>query len=135
MEDMNIRNFKLINGDNIIALVSNNNRDNYLVERPVSVLSSLGGGYQFSPWFPFSEQNRYSIDKHNIIGDSSVMDVIKQEYIKYALARKEPIPPPESAESIMERITNTICNRFEIEDHELEELDDILLNPDKETIH
>jgi hypothetical protein len=132
MEDLNIRNFKLINGDNIIALVSNNNRDNYMIERPVAVYSTMVGGYQFSPWFPFSEQKQYSIDKHNIIGDSSVVEDIKKEYIKYALAKKEPLPPPESMEAIVERITNQIANKFEVED-EYDEYDDHIQS--KETIH
>jgi len=132
MEELNIRNFKLINGDNIIALVSNDNRDNYMVERPVAIYSTMVGGYQFTPWFPFSEQKRYSIDKHNIIGDSSVVDDIKKEYIKYALAKKEPLPPPESMESIIERMTDQIANKLEVED-EYDEYDNTIQS--KETIH
>lgn len=133
MEELNIRNFKLINGDNIIALVSNNNRDNYMIERPVAIYSTMVGGYQFSPWFPFSEQKRYSIDKHNIIGDSSVVEEIKKEYIKYALTKRDPVPPPESTESIINRITNQIADKLELEDID-DEYNDIL--PDsKETVH
>jgi len=133
MEELNIRNFKLINGDNIIALVSNNNQDNYMIERPVAIYSTMIGGYQFSPWFPFSEQKRYSIDKHNIIGDSSVVEEIKKEYIKYALTKRDPVPPPESAESIINRITNQITDKLELEDID-DEYNDIL--PDsKETVH
>ena len=133
MKELNIRNFKLINGDNIIALVSNNNQDNYMIERPVAIYSTMIGGYQFSPWFPFSEQKRYSIDKHNIIGDSSVVEEIKKEYIKYALTKRDPVPPPESAESIINRITNQIADKLELEDID-DEYNDIL--PDsKETVH
>jgi len=133
MKELNIRNFKLINGDNIIALVSNNNQDNYMIERPVAIYSTMIGGYQFSPWFPFSEQKRYSIDKHNIIGDSSVVEEIKKEYIKYALMKRDPVPPPESAESIINRITNQIADKLELEDID-DEYNDIL--PDsKETVH
>ena len=132
MEELNIRNFKLINGDNIIALVSNDNRDNYMVERPVAVYSTMIGGYQFTPWFPFSDQKRYSIDKHNIIGDSSVVDDIKKEYIKYALAKKEPLPPLETMESIIERMTDQIANKLEVED-EYDEYDNTIQS--KETIH
>ena len=132
MEELNIRNFKLINGDNIIALVSNDNRDNYMVERPVSVYSTMIGGYQFSPWFPFSDQKRYSIDKHNIMGRSSVVDSIKKEYIKYALSASWAFEPPESQETLLNRITDEICNRFEAED-EVYPVDDVPNH--KETIH
>ncbi len=103
-----------------------------MVERPVAVYSTMIGGYQFTPWFPFSDQKRYSIDKHNIIGDSSVVDEIKTEYIKYALAKKEPLPLPETMESIIERMTDQIATKFEIED-EYDEYEPPIQS--KETIH
>ena len=116
MKELNIRNFKLINGDNIIALVSSDNPDNYLVERPISVYSTMICGYQFSPWFPFSEQKRYTIDKHNIMTSSSVVEDIKKEYIKYTLSAKTAFEPPESQTSILNKITEQIVDRFEVED-------------------
>jgi len=116
MEELNIRNFKLINGDNIIALVSSDNNDNYLLERPVAIYSTMVGGYQFSPWFPFSDQKRYTIDKHNIIGNSSVINEMKKEYVKYALSAKMAFEPPESQTSILNKITEQIVDRFEVED-------------------
>ncbi len=132
MENLNIRNFKLINGDNIIALISVNNRDHYLVERPVAVYTTVLGGYQFQPWFPFSNQTIYSIDKHNIIGDSNVIEDIKAEYIKYALAKKESIPGPETQESLIEKLTQKIADRVEIEN---EPMEDDMLPLDEDTVH
>ena len=44
MEDLNIRHFKLVNGEDIIAIVSSKNKDNWLVERPVVVVNGLLGG-------------------------------------------------------------------------------------------
>ena len=116
MEELNIRNFKLINGDNIIALVSSDNNDNYLLERRVAIYSTMVGGYQFSPWFPFSDQKRYTIDKHNIIGNSSVINEMKKEYVKYALSARTAFEPPESQTSILNKITEQIVDRFEVED-------------------
>ena len=116
MEELNIRNFKLINGDNIIALVSSDNNDNYLLERPVAIYSTMVGGYQFSPWFPFSDQKRYTIDKHNIIGNSSVINEMKKEYVKYALSARMAFEPPESQTSILNKTTEQIVDRFEVED-------------------
>ena len=132
MEELNIRNFKLINGDNIIALVSSDNNDNYLLERPVAIYSTMVGGYQFSPWFPFSDQKRYTIDKHNIIGNSSVINEMKKEYVKYALSARMAFEPPESQETLLNRITDEICNRFEIED-EVHPVD--YVPEPKDTIH
>lgn len=116
MEELNIRNFKLINGDNIIALVSSDNNDNYLLERPVAIYSTMVGGYQFTPWFPFSDQKRYTVDKHNIIGNSSVVNEMKKEYVKYALSARTAFEPPESQASILNKITEQIVDRFEVED-------------------
>ncbi len=116
MEELNIRNFKLINGDNIIALVSSDNNDNYLLERPVAIYSTMIGGYQFTPWFPFSDQKRYTVDKHNIIGNSSVVNEMKKEYVKYALSARTAFEPPESQASILNKITEQIVDRFEVED-------------------
>ena len=46
MEDLNIRHFKLVNGEDIIAIVSSKNKDNWLVERPVVITNNIVGGYQ-----------------------------------------------------------------------------------------
>ncbi len=123
MEDLNIRNFKLINGDSIIALVSSDNNDNYMVERPVSVHSNIVGGYQLRPWFPFSDQKRYSIDKHNIVCDSSIIDQMKVEYITYTLSAREAFEPPESHDAVVDRITNTVMKEFGTDDEDDEEND------------
>ena len=132
MENLNIRNFKLINGDNIIALISVNNRDHYLVERPVAVYITALGGYQFQPWCPFSDRTIYSIDKHNIISDSNVIDNIKAEYIKYALAWQERIPGPETQESLLKKLTKKIADRVEIE---TEPMEADMLPLDEDTVH
>jgi len=132
MENLNIRNFKLINGDNIIALVNSDNRDNYIVERPVAVYSTMIGGYSFTPWFPFSDNNRVSIDKHNIVGDSGVQNEIKKEYMKFALQRTK-FTAPESQEAILQRITDEIANRFEVTEEVTDE--DYEPVPTEEIIH
>ena len=103
-----------------------------MVERPVAVYTTVLGGYQFQPWFPFSDQTIYSIDKHNIIGDSNVIEDIKAEYIKYALAKKESIPGPETQESLIEKLTQKIADRVEIEN---EPMEDDMLPLDEDTVH
>ena len=37
MEGLNIRHFKLMNGEEIVGLVANKNEDNYIIERPVKL--------------------------------------------------------------------------------------------------
>ena len=61
MEGLNIRHFKLMNGEEIIGLVAVTNDDNYIVERPVKLHPSVLGGMQFSSWFPFSEAKQFKV--------------------------------------------------------------------------
>tara|TARA_B100001093_G_scaffold477300_1_gene504437 strand:+ start:2905 stop:3309 length:405 start_codon:yes stop_codon:yes gene_type:complete len=134
MENLNIRQFKLVNGETIIALVNSDNQSNYLVERPVIVYSNMMGGYQFHDWFPFSPQKIFTIQKGNIVGDVSLMDDIKATYVKFALAPR-PIPPIKTEEEAMENLTKTIMDRLNIESDEYEEFTEDELNTAKETIH
>ena len=132
MEELNIRHFKLLNGDDIIGLVAVKNDDNYIIERPVSIHANLLGGFQFTPWFPFSDRNRVSIDKHNIVGESGVQLEIKKEYMRFALQRTK-FQAPESQEAILQRITDEIANRFEVTEEITDE--DYEPVPTKETVH
>ena len=63
---LNIRHFKLVNGDEIVALVSVKNNDNWILERPVTVSSNILGSYQFSPWFPFSDAKLFKVLKSHV---------------------------------------------------------------------
>ena len=67
MEGLNIRHFKLMNGEEIIGLVAVKNKDNYIVERPVRLNPSMLGGIQFSAWFPFSDAKQFKLRISDII--------------------------------------------------------------------
>ena len=60
---MNVRHFKLTNGEEIIALVQNKFECSWVLERPVSIQNTMLGGYSFSPWFPFSNAKTFKILK------------------------------------------------------------------------
>ena len=47
MESLNIRHFKLMNGEEIIGLLAVKNEDNLIIERPVRINPSFLGGVQF----------------------------------------------------------------------------------------
>ena len=66
-EEVQIRHFKLINGDQIIAAVNSKNKDNWFLGTPVQVSNALLGGFSFSPWFPFSKEDNYKVKFHNYI--------------------------------------------------------------------
>ncbi len=135
MENINVRQFKLISGETIIALVNSNNENNYVIERPVIVYANMIGGYQFADWFPFSNQKVYTINKYNIVGDVSIVDEVKATYIKFALTLdKKQKPQIRSEDEVMETLTQNIMDRLNIEVED-EFTEEALPTTKKETIH
>ena len=135
MENLNVRQFKLISGETIIALVNSNNESNYVIERPVIVYANMIGGYQFADWFPFSNQKVYTINKYNIVGDVSIVDEVKATYIKFALTLdKKQKPQIRSEDEVMETLTQNIMDRLNIEVED-EFIEEALPTTKKETIH
>ena len=129
MEALDIRHFKLMNGEEIVALVSVKNNDNWIVERPVTVHANLAGGYSFAPWFPFSDAKTFKILKKDIVQHVGVADTIKETYVNYALQLSKPQQPdsPKSDDQILQEIENRLYNQEE------EITEDIELG--KKTIH
>ena len=56
---LNIRQIKLINGEEILALVTKVDQQRWTIERPVTIRSNMLGGYQLQPWFPFSQKKLF----------------------------------------------------------------------------
>ena len=91
MEGLNIRHFKLMNGEEIIGLVAVKNKDNYIVERPVRLNPSMLGGIQFSAWFPFSDAKQFKLRISDIIQHVPVAESIKETYVQFALRMDKPV--------------------------------------------
>ena len=91
MEGMNIRHFKLMNGEEIIGLVAVKNKDSYIVERPVRLNPSMLGGIQFSAWFPFSDAKQFKLRMSDIIQHVPVAESIKETYVQFALKMDKPV--------------------------------------------
>lgn len=87
---MDIRHIKMINGDEIIALVSRNNDDNMLVERPCAVIKNMIGTYNLSPYFPFSSSTLFKFLKNRVLCSVKVDDSLKQKYLGYVLQMRAP---------------------------------------------
>ena len=127
MEELNIRHFKLLNGDDIIGLVAVKNDDNYIIERPVIVQTNLLGGYHFTPWFPFSESKQFKIMKSNIIQHVPIAEDVKENYVQFALKLDEVRKPvTKSDQEILEEYEDEIINRYAEEGVPI---------PEKKTIH
>tara|TARA_B110000908_G_C10222761_1_gene436245 strand:- start:928 stop:1305 length:378 start_codon:yes stop_codon:yes gene_type:complete len=125
MEDINIRHFKMINGDDVLAFIQHNNDNTYMVETPVLVEFNMMGGFQFTPWFPFSDQRAYKLDKSQIVGESNVVQSIKESYIKFAMTKRD-LATPQSNMELLEKLKEFSDNLYD------EEEDD---NMDGRTVH
>lgn len=124
MEGLNIRHFKLVNGEDIIGLVANKNTDNYIIERPVKLNPSMLGGIQFSAWFPFSDSKMFKLRMSDIIQHVPVAESIKETYVQFALRMDKPIEPVQtkSDQELLEEYENKLANDL-YEDGVPEDLD------------
>ena len=124
MEGLNIRHFKLMNGEEIIGLVAVKNKDNYIVERPVRLNPSMLGGIQFSAWFPFSDAKQFKLRMSDIIQHVPVAESIKETYVQFALKMDKPVESiqAKSDQEILEEYENRLANDL-YEDGLPEELD------------
>ena len=86
MDGLNIRHLKLRNGDDVIALIAVKNDNSFIIERPVLVHINMLGGYQFVPWFPFTESKSVKVDKTQVISHVDVVEDVKEAYVQFALS-------------------------------------------------
>ena len=87
MADVNIRQFKLMNGDEIIGLVESINETNYMIDRPFKVIVNpiKNDAFNLVPWFDLSLSNTFTIDKSMVVAHAIVADSIKETYIKFSV--------------------------------------------------
>ena len=83
-ERLNIRQFKMLNGEEIIGLVSQKETNSYIIERPFRTLPNMVGGFTLLPWFPFSSQKLFKIGNQYIMHHVEIDEEMKTEYIKLA---------------------------------------------------
>jgi hypothetical protein len=86
-DEVNIRQMKLISGDEIVCLVSSDNDSTYLVETPMELryVPGTAGKYHLLPWFALSSSKLVSINKSNVISHCAVDAEVKYHYISLAL--------------------------------------------------
>ena len=94
MEDTQVRHFKLINGEQIIAAVNSKNQDNWYLGLPVQVNAGILNGFTFAPWFPFSTEENFKIKFSNVLQSTKVDQEIKEAYVKFVLSLKDNPPKP-----------------------------------------
>tara|TARA_B100000902_G_C26888182_1_gene705984 strand:+ start:137 stop:547 length:411 start_codon:yes stop_codon:yes gene_type:complete len=107
---LDIRHFKMINGDEVLALVNQNNDTNMLVERPVIVNSNMLGGYTFAPWFPFSGASLFRIMKNRIIASVKIDERIQQSYINFVLQKEQPEAKIQSTAELLDNYRDALMS-------------------------
>lgn len=117
MKDLNIRQFKLLNGEEIIALVSEKTESGaYLIERPFVIKSGMIGGFYFVPWFPFSSQKVFKLHQGKVVYHAEIDDDIKEDYIRLAKDGMRSKPKKlQSADDLMDQLAEEIDTQLEDE--------------------
>lgn len=105
---LDIRHFKMINGDEVLALVNQNNDSNMLLERPVIVNQNMLGGYTLSPWFPFSKASIFRIMKNRIIASVKIDEKVQQNYINFVLQKQQPEAKIQSTSELLDNYRDVL---------------------------
>ena len=64
---------------------------------------NMMGGFQFTPWFPFSDQKVFRLGKETIITSGGVLQEIKEQYLQFALKKRE-VAIAQSNEELLTRL-------------------------------
>ena len=83
--EQQIRHFKLLNGDDVIAFLTTNNSDSYIIEEPLLLVQNMTGNYNFVKWFPLSPQKSFKLYKTRVMQHVPVYENISEAYIKYLI--------------------------------------------------
>ncbi len=105
---LDIRHFKMINGDEVLALVNQNNDSNMLLERPVKVNHNMLGGFTLSPWFPFSKASIFRIMKNRIIASVKIDEKVQQNYINFVLQKQQPEAKIQSTSELLDNYRDAL---------------------------
>ena len=89
--DLNIRQFKLTSGEDIIGLIAGVDKKTafILMERPLSLVHEILNDDQasiyFADWMPVSKSDVVQISPGHIVSQAEVNDKLKKAYIKWCL--------------------------------------------------
>ena len=123
-QKLNIRQFKMMNGEEIIGLVNQKEPSSYIIERPFQIKPTMMGGFSLLPWFPFSSQKLFKIEKEFIMHSVEIDEDMKTEYIELAASSQQqpkPILEPDRQELLqefdefVEDLKNEALDEFESE--------------------
>jgi hypothetical protein len=117
---MEIRQFKLLNGDDIIAVMNTRYGDHYIIERPVQFAYDAYGRLHFSHWFPLSEQNMFKLYKNRCIQHVPITKVFEEAYTKFIINEEQPYSDDELLKRI-EQLQDMVKEQKELSYDEYDE--------------
>ena len=110
---MNIRHFKLTNGEEIIALVQVKHDSSWILERPVSIHNTMLGGYSFAHWFPFSNAKTFKVLKDHILQHVPIAEKVKETYVRFVLNPTEPaVPSNKTDEELLTEYEQKLAEKY-----------------------
>lgn len=80
-DDLDLRQFKLINGESILAVVLHETHDNLTIEKPVLIHSKGNGSVVFTFWMPYTQEKIHVISQKHVIITSTVSEIFKEQYL------------------------------------------------------
>jgi hypothetical protein len=87
LDDLNVKYFKLMNGDSIVSYVHDNLEGGTTIglEEPMKVSMDDNKQYCLSPYMPFAKDTIHHLDIYHILLESKVDNDIKAHYMKIIL--------------------------------------------------
>ena len=102
MDTGQIRQFKLLNGDDIIAIMVARNEDNYIVESPLVLVHNVTGNYHLTKWFPLSPQKSFKIFHNRILQHVPVHEDVAEAYVKEIVNDRSKAPLVQTYTELLE---------------------------------
>ncbi len=89
LEDVPVRLYKLVNGENIIAYTHNvdNTPNSSLIqiEEPMKLIIEPENHFVLTPWLPFSNDNLHTLESYNVLLHTDLSTDVKAMYMKIVL--------------------------------------------------
>jgi hypothetical protein len=103
LEELEIRHFKLVNGDEILGFITHEDEETIHISHPYTI-EMVGGSFQTQPWFPLSiNKTMFKLDVLQIIESVEVDASVKAHFLKHVLSE---IHDKEAKDNIREYIEN-----------------------------
>lgn len=84
LEELDVRHFKFISGEEIVSCVINQNKEEYILQMPLQVHVTVQQNKQqffFTKWMPLSKSDVCTINLANVVSQSSVAEDMKYRYV------------------------------------------------------